>query len=1113
MMVILLSANYAVYVTNMPTTVNQPDGTEINCFASGDEFFNWIHDENGYTIIQSEIDGYFYFAEKDDGVLKPSQYRPIVDDPSTKNLQKWVKISETEYRNRVQNFKSNLIDRDAPTSGIVTNLNIFVRFNDEEEFSNPRSYYDAVYNQVDGPSLIDYYDEVSYGVLEINTPHFPQCSLEESLSYQDAEPRSYYQPFNGVTNPNGYQNSDERKYREHTLLKNAIEFIESEVSEDLIIDSDNDGYVDNVSFLIYGAPGAWASLLWPHRWSLNTYDVYINDELVSDYNFNMETGGYFTVGTICHEFFHTLGAPDLYHYYDNTSPNAVGGWDIMEQSSDPPQYMCAFMKWKYGDWIPEIPEISTSGYYFMQPLTNPDNNCFKIPSPNSDTEYFVVEYRVKEGIYEINTPGDDNGLLVYRINTTVGDGNADGPPDEVYLYRVNGTLTSNGSFGQAPFNASTGRIQINDSTNPSCFLTDGSPGGLSLMNIGEAEEIIEFSFTNLFLNAKLQSITDNGDGDEIPNPGENITLHIELENYSSDILATNIAGYLTTTSTIEIPNSEITFENLDAGETTISEIQISIPADIELGNIPFTLQITAQFDDNGLMDYVDEMDFDLEISLDQSGFPFATNNQIKTSPAVVDFDGNGNHSIIFGDNDGLVHLIDTGGTEQPNWPFDTGNQIWGSPAVADLNLDGEFEIIITSKSKHLYILDSNANIITDYNTDLDGNGQWLMGTPAIGNIDDDAELEIVFGGYSSPGWLYAINHDGTNVEGFPYEINEKIQRGVALADFNENGKSDIVFGTDDGNLYMIYDNATIADGFPVSVDNDIRSAPSILDIDGTKIICFGSKDDSFYAINSDGSIRFEIPTGGDIYSSPSFLDVNDFGTAIFFGSDDGYLYGVDICGTLLSGWPQYLNNPVSTSPSFANLDSDNIPEIICSNESNELFAYHLDGTLVEYFPITEENTFTGSTSVFDIDNDGDLEIFTGSSYGLESIDYKTLGYSDGYWNMYRNNLLRNGYFVSQIPQNSVDDLELLPNDFILSSVYPNPFNPVTTISYQLPSPSSVLLAVYNVNGQLIETLVKTNIEAGYHSIVWDATEFSSGIYLIHLKVDNQTKVTKAVLLK
>ena len=72
--------------------------------------------------------------------------------------------------------------------------------------------------------------------------------------------------------------------------------------------------------------------------------------------------------------------------------------------------------------------------------------CIKLHHPIQKQNYFVVEYRKKEGLYEVNTPGNRSGLLVYRINTEAGNGNASGPPDEIYLYRPGGTLTSNGNF-------------------------------------------------------------------------------------------------------------------------------------------------------------------------------------------------------------------------------------------------------------------------------------------------------------------------------------------------------------------------------------------------------------------------------------------------------------------------------------------------------------------------------------------------------------------------------------------------------------------------------------------------------------------------------------------
>ncbi len=90
-----------------------------------------------------------------------------------------------------------------------------------------------------------------------------------------------------------------------------------------------------------------------------------------------------------------------------------------------------------------------------------------------------------------------------------------------------------------------------------------------------------------------------------------------------------------------------------------------------------------------------------------------------------------------------------------------------------------------------------------------------------------------------------------------------------------------------------------------------------------------------------------------------------------------------------------------------------------------------------------------------------------------------------------------------------------PSEFSLSQNYPNPFNPVTVISYQLPVPSSVLLTIYNLQGQFIGELV-SNVsvqEAGYHSVVWDASNYPSGVYFAKLQTDNFTQTQKLLLLK
>ncbi|MCD4650240.1 MAG: T9SS type A sorting domain-containing protein, partial [Candidatus Cloacimonetes bacterium] len=84
--------------------------------------------------------------------------------------------------------------------------------------------------------------------------------------------------------------------------------------------------------------------------------------------------------------------------------------------------------------------------------------------------------------------------------------------------------------------------------------------------------------------------------------------------------------------------------------------------------------------------------------------------------------------------------------------------------------------------------------------------------------------------------------------------------------------------------------------------------------------------------------------------------------------------------------------------------------------------------------------------------------------------------------------------------------------------YPNPFNPETTISYNLAELSSVSLKIYNIKGQLVRELVNENQQTGSFEILWNGTDskgeaVGSGVYLYKLETDNQVQTGKAVLLK
>ena len=89
----------------------------------------------------------------------------------------------------------------------------------------------------------------------------------------------------------------------------------------------------------------------------------------------------------------------------------------------------------------------------------------------------------------------------------------------------------------------------------------------------------------------------------------------------------------------------------------------------------------------------------------------------------------------------------------------------------------------------------------------------------------------------------------------------------------------------------------------------------------------------------------------------------------------------------------------------------------------------------------------------------------------------------------------------------------IPEEFSLERAYPNPFNPVTTIQYGLPVDVAVNIIVYDLQGRIAEELVSGMQTAGYHTLHWDASNHSSGIYFVKMMTTEFIKTQKLMLVK
>jgi hypothetical protein len=96
---------------------------------------------------------------------------------------------------------------------------------------------------------------------------------------------------------------------------------------------------------------------------------------------------------------------------------------------------------------------------------------------------------------------------------------------------------------------------------------------------------------------------------------------------------------------------------------------------------------------------------------------------------------------------------------------------------------------------------------------------------------------------------------------------------------------------------------------------------------------------------------------------------------------------------------------------------------------------------------------------------------------------------------------------------STEDLPEIPADYGLHNNFPNPFNPITQITFTLPMTDNVTVTIYNALGQEIQLLVSERLRSGVHTIPFDGSGLPSGIYYYNLKAGSFSQTKAMTLIK
>jgi M6 family metalloprotease-like protein len=493
---------------------SQPDGSLITLNMKGDEFIHWATTVDGYTILSAKSGYYEYAVRLADGRLGFSGI--TAHDPGTRKASELIFIHTIQpglffSKNQIQEMKRSLTENHSPaaptlggfpTTGVRAHLMIMANFSNTSTTYTP-SQFNNLMNQANyngTGSFRDYYLEVSYGLLTVNTDVTIWVTLPHTHDYYG--PQAMW----GVFAYDAVVAADQQA---------GVNFA--------LYDNNGDGIVDGVCIAHQGRgqeESGNPADIWSHSWDLasagytaaqRTFD----GVQVLDYTTIPEKGSpatMTTIGVMCHEFGHNLGTLDFYDtdYASNGQYDGTGGWDIMADGSwngTPagclPAHHNAWSKNFYTWTNPTV--LSTQQQVQLRSAQQyPDVVRF---NTNTSNEYFLCENRQQTG-FDIDIPG--HGMIIYHVDgnyitahTSSNDINATSHqgmfPMSATSTTANGVMLSSVSTintSGCSWPGTSNKTTFTDATIPNAKSWVGSNTGLPLANIAEntTTKIITFCF-------------------------------------------------------------------------------------------------------------------------------------------------------------------------------------------------------------------------------------------------------------------------------------------------------------------------------------------------------------------------------------------------------------------------------------------------------------------------------------------------------------------------------------------------------------------------------------------------------------------------------------------
>lgn len=522
-LVAVVAAAFAVPALPKVVRVMQPDGTYVSIRLVGDEYLHFNTTEDGYTVVKDSRGFYVYAQKGTDGQLAAT--KQVAHDEAERQpeevqflsgIAKWTTPAMTKAASEEKQaeLKRQARARDRRRDPLYDYNNfkglvILVEFNDKsfsiddyhsfaDDMMNKENY--TGYRDKNGRnvsctgSVRDYFRDQSLGQFEPQFDVFGPYQIDFS---QYAA--------------NGTSGSSR-------ILRAAVDAANADI-DFTDYDRDGDGVVDMIYFIFAGNASSYSGndsrLLWPHRSVLTEgWNYMIRDNVILyDYACSVELYGWTSqpstvtldgIGTICHEFGHVLGLPDLYdtdYEQGGGQSKHPGDWSVMSGGSyfnngRTPVGYNLYERYAVGFTVPQL--ISETGSYELDAL-HESNAGLRIDSPVKN-EYFLLENR-QQVKWDQYLPG--HGMLIFRVDSTSArvwqNNTVNANPNHNYFELVRARGTSSAA-SYDPFPGRGNVTKVNNVTSPANLKTwSGKDTRFGLLNIKETGGKISFDVEDTYI--------------------------------------------------------------------------------------------------------------------------------------------------------------------------------------------------------------------------------------------------------------------------------------------------------------------------------------------------------------------------------------------------------------------------------------------------------------------------------------------------------------------------------------------------------------------------------------------------------------------------------------